>query len=79
MKMTNINQDRLQQLQQYFDKQAVTVVEVPAVTSATNKGTVTYRFNGERFGYKFKDGFCKNVQKKDVHLFEGSHFIIHNK
>jgi CO dehydrogenase/acetyl-CoA synthase beta subunit len=77
--MSNINQDRLQQLQQFFDNQTVTV-EVLPVTIMTNKGQVIHRFNGTRGNYNFKDGICKNVKKSDLHYFENQpQFVIHSK
>jgi hypothetical protein len=75
--MTAINQERLQYLQRHFDNQLVTI-EAPATETMTTKGKVTYRFNGVRCGYKFKDGFTK-VQRSDVYLFENQHFVIHNE
>lgn len=74
--MTNIN-ERLAYLKAHFENQLVRV-EVPVQTSITTKGTVTYRFNGKRMGYDFKDGIS-HVKKEDVHKFQHQHYIIHDK
>jgi hypothetical protein len=76
---TNINQERLNHLQAYFDNSLVTV-ELPALHSQTSKGTVIHKFSGVRLGYRFVDGFA-SVQKKDVYKFREcySHAIIHDE
>ncbi|MFJ7729278.1 hypothetical protein ACIQXV_24535 [Neobacillus sp. NPDC097160] len=77
MSNSGINQERLQYLQNYFNNQSVKV-EVKPFISHTSKGTITYRFNGSRYGYQFHDGFA-DVKKEDLWKFQQeSHFIIHD-
>jgi hypothetical protein len=73
--MSNQTNERLQYLQSYFNNQKVKI-EVLAQSSHTSKGTIIYRFNGRRNNYDFKDGIAF-VEKKDVHLFQHQHYVIH--
>jgi hypothetical protein len=76
--MSNINQERLKYLQNYFDNQLVKV-EVPVYKSVTSKGTVHHYFNDSRFGYQFQHGISW-VTREDLWKFryENSPFIIHD-
>jgi hypothetical protein len=72
-----MNNDRLNYIKSYFAAQEKVKVEVPVFISETNKGRVHHYFDGRRYGYDFRHGIAW-VERKDVHLFEGQHYIIHD-
>lgn len=69
--------DRLNHIKEYYKKQERVKVEVPVFISETSVGKVKHYFEGHRYGYKFNHGFAL-VDRKDIHLFEGKHFIVHD-
>lgn len=69
--------DRLNQIKEYYKKQERVKVEVPVFISETSIGKVKHYFEGRRYGYDFKHGITW-VDRKDLHQFEGQHFIIHD-
>lgn len=70
--------ERLEYLKAHYKKQEKVKVEVPAQHIQTIKGTVTYRFNGMRAGYEFKDGIAW-IAVKDLHKFQQQPFIIYDE
>jgi hypothetical protein len=73
-----MNKDRIEMIRNYYRNQKVKV-EIPVVTTKTYRGeTVIHRFNGERAGIQFVDGFA-TVSREDAEKLK-QHFpyiIIH--
>lgn len=69
--------DRLEYIRKHYAEQEKVKVEIPVFISETAKGNVHYYFDGRRNGYDFKRGIAQ-VDRRDVHLFEGHHYIIHD-
>lgn len=73
------NNDRLDYIRQYFEKQNRVLAEIPASISETTKGKLIRRFDGYRCGYKFVDGRAW-IDRKDIHLFKDyPHILIHDQ
>jgi hypothetical protein len=69
--------DRLEYIKEFYENQEKVKVEVPVFVSKTTRGKVLSYFNGRRYGYDFKHGVTW-VDRKDLHLFEDKHFVIHD-
>lgn len=69
--------ERLDYIREYFQKQEAVKVEVPQFISETTRGKIISYFTGRRYGYDFKHGISW-VDRKDLHLFKGQHYIIHD-